>query len=54
LWRRALQRRKLRRSDSRVGEPGPETRVEAGDAVVVLGEPDGLAAAEIRLLQGTK
>jgi len=29
----------------------PQTRFEAGD-VVVLGEPDGLAAAEIRLLQG--
>ena len=37
-----------------VGEPGPETRFEAGDVVVVLGEPDGLAAAEIRLLQGVK
>jgi len=37
----------------RVGEPGPETCFEAGD-VVVLGEPDALEAAEIRLLQGTK
>ncbi len=36
------------------GESGPQTRFEAGDAVVVLGEPNGLAAAEIRLLQGTK
>jgi hypothetical protein len=26
------------------GDPGPETRFEAGD-VVVLGEPDSLAAA---------
>ena len=32
----------------------PETRLEAGDVVVVLGEPDALEAAEIRLLQGTK
>ena len=35
-----------------VGEPGPETRFEAGYVVVVLGEPDSLAAAETRLLQG--
>jgi CPA2 family monovalent cation:H+ antiporter-2 len=38
----------------RVGEPGPETRFEAGDVVVVLGGPDSLAAAEVRLLQGAK
>jgi hypothetical protein len=36
----------------RVGEPSPQTRFEAGDVVVVLGEPDSLAAAEIRLLTG--
>jgi len=36
----------------RVGEPAPETRFEAGDVVVILGEPDALEAAEIRLLQG--
>jgi len=40
-WRRGI----------RVGEQRPETRFEAGDMVVVLGEPDSLAAAEIRLLQ---
>jgi len=34
-------------------KPAPEIRFEAGD-VVVLGEPDSLAAAEMRLLQGTK
>jgi monovalent cation:H+ antiporter-2, CPA2 family len=45
---------RVRRRGIRVGEPGPETRFEAGDVVVVLGEPDALAAAEIRLLQGTK
>lgn len=39
---------------ARVGERAPETRFEAGDVVVVLGEPDSLAAAEIRLLQGAK
>ncbi len=43
---------RVRRRGIRVGEPGPETRFEAGDVVVVLGEPDSLAAAEIRLLQG--
>ena len=36
------------------GEAGLETCFDAGDVVVVLGEPDGLAAAEIRLLQGSK
>jgi CPA2 family monovalent cation:H+ antiporter-2 len=45
---------RVRRRGIRVGEPGPETRFEAGDVVVLLGEPDNLAAAEIRLLQGTK
>jgi CPA2 family monovalent cation:H+ antiporter-2 len=45
---------RVRRRGIRVGEPGPETRFEAADVVVVLGEPDSLAAAEIRLLQGTK
>ena len=45
---------RVRRRGIRVGEPGPETRFEAGDVVVLLGEPDKLAAAEIRLLQGMK
>ena len=45
---------RVRRRGIRVGEPEPETCFEAGDVVVLLGEPDGLAAAEIRLLQGTK
>ena len=44
----------VRRRGIRVGEPAPETRFEAGDVVVLLGEPDALEAAEIRLLQGTK
>jgi CPA2 family monovalent cation:H+ antiporter-2 len=43
---------RVRRRGIRVGEPGPETRFETGDVVVVLGEPDSLAAAEIRLLKG--
>ncbi len=32
--------------------PGPEVVMEAGDVVVLLGRPEGLAAAEMRLLQG--
>jgi monovalent cation:H+ antiporter-2, CPA2 family len=43
---------RVRRRGIRVGEPGPETRFEAGDMIVVLGEPEALEAAEIRLLQG--
>ena len=45
---------RVRRRGIRAGEPGPETRFETGDVVVVLGEPDALEAAEIRLLQGVK
>ncbi|MFA5914606.1 MAG: NAD-binding protein, partial [Burkholderiales bacterium] len=45
---------RVRRRGIRVGEPGPQTRFEAGDVVVLLGAPDALEAAEIRLLQGTK
>ena len=45
---------RVRRRGIRFGEPAPETRLEAGDVVVLLGEPDALEAAEIRLLQGTK
>jgi CPA2 family monovalent cation:H+ antiporter-2 len=45
---------RVRRRGIRVGEPAPETRFETGDVVVVLGEPDALEAAEIRLLQGSK
>ncbi|MBE0620212.1 MAG: cation:proton antiporter [Burkholderiales bacterium] len=45
---------RVRRRGIRASEPAPETRFEEGDVVVVLGEPDALEAAEIRLLQGTK
>jgi CPA2 family monovalent cation:H+ antiporter-2 len=41
----------IRRRGIRAIEPGPETRLEAGDVVVVLGEPAAVAAAEQRLLQ---
>ncbi|MGH8680589.1 MAG: monovalent cation:proton antiporter-2 (CPA2) family protein [Burkholderiales bacterium] len=42
----------VRRRGIRADEPGPETRFEAGDVVVLLGRPDALDAAEGRLLQG--
>ncbi len=41
-----------RRRGIHMGEPAPETCFETGDVLVVLGEPDALEAAEIRLLQG--
>ena len=42
----------VRRRSIRAAEPSPETRLEAGDVVVLRGARDALAAAEIRLLQG--
>ncbi len=42
----------IRRRGIRADDPGPETRFEAGDVVVLLGRPDALEAAESRLLQG--
>jgi CPA2 family monovalent cation:H+ antiporter-2 len=42
----------VRRRGIRADEPGPETRFEAGDVVVLLGRPDALEAAEARLLRG--
>jgi CPA2 family monovalent cation:H+ antiporter-2 len=42
----------IRRRGIRADEPGPETRFEASDVVVLLGSPDALDAAETRLLQG--
>jgi CPA2 family monovalent cation:H+ antiporter-2 len=42
----------LRRRGIRADEPGPETRFAPGDVIVLLGRPDALDAAEIRLLQG--
>jgi CPA2 family monovalent cation:H+ antiporter-2 len=45
---------RVRRRGIRAREPGPETRSQAGDVVVVLGKPDALEAIEIRMLQGTK
>jgi CPA2 family monovalent cation:H+ antiporter-2 len=42
----------VRRRNVRTVEPGPDTVLEAGDVVVILGTEDNVAAAEIKLLQG--
>jgi CPA2 family monovalent cation:H+ antiporter-2 len=41
----------IRRRGIRAVEPAPETRLEIGDVVVVLGDPEAVTAAENRLLQ---
>ena len=42
----------IRRHGIRGVDPGAETRIEAGDVMVLRGTAESLAAAEIRLLQG--
>jgi CPA2 family monovalent cation:H+ antiporter-2 len=42
----------IRRRGIRADDPAPETRIEAGDVVILLGRPDAIEAAESRLLQG--
>jgi CPA2 family monovalent cation:H+ antiporter-2 len=42
----------VRRRGIRADEPAPETRLQAGDVLVLLGRPDALEKAETRLLQG--
>jgi CPA2 family monovalent cation:H+ antiporter-2 len=42
----------VRRHNVRTITPAPDTRIEEGDVLVLLGAAEGLAAAEIRLLQG--
>jgi CPA2 family monovalent cation:H+ antiporter-2 len=42
----------LRRQDTRLISPGPETTLEVGDVVVLRGTGEQLAAAEMRLLRG--
>jgi len=42
----------VRRKGSRDVHPGPETRLQAGDVLVLLGTQQKLARAEIRVLQG--
>jgi CPA2 family monovalent cation:H+ antiporter-2 len=41
----------VRRHGIRGFDPAPETRLEAGDVIVLLGAPEDLARAEIRLLR---
>ena len=41
----------IRRRDIRAVEPAPETQLEEGDVIVVLGAPEAVSAAEERLLQ---
>ncbi|MGC1518266.1 MAG: cation:proton antiporter, partial [Azonexus sp.] len=41
----------IRRHGIRALEPAPETRLEEGDVVVLLGDPEAITAAEERLLQ---
>ncbi|HUW51394.1 MAG TPA: monovalent cation:proton antiporter-2 (CPA2) family protein [Sulfuricella sp.] len=42
----------VRRHNIRALEPQPETVLQADDVVVLMGAPENLAAAEIKLLQG--
>jgi CPA2 family monovalent cation:H+ antiporter-2 len=42
----------VRRKGTREVNPGPETRLQADDVVVLLGTPSDIARAEMRLLQG--
>ncbi len=42
----------VRRTGMREVNPAPETRIQAGDVLVLLGTQENLAKAEIRLLQG--
>jgi CPA2 family monovalent cation:H+ antiporter-2 len=42
----------VRRRNIRGVAPAPDTRIEEGDVLVLLGSEQDLAAAEIRLMQG--
>jgi CPA2 family monovalent cation:H+ antiporter-2 len=42
----------IRRTGAREINPSPETRIQAGDVLVLLGRQENLAKAEMRLLQG--
>ena len=42
----------IRRQGIKGLDPEPEMWIQAGDVLVLRGAADGLAAAEIRLLQG--
>ncbi|MGH8743718.1 MAG: monovalent cation:proton antiporter-2 (CPA2) family protein [Burkholderiales bacterium] len=53
LVKHAVEVTAVRRRNIRGLDPSPETRLEAGDVVVLLGTEDNLAAAEIKLMQGS-
>ena len=42
----------LRRQDARTVTPASDTLIEEGDVLVLLGTEEGVAAAEIKLMQG--
>ena len=42
----------LRRQNARTVTPDPDTRIEEGDVLVLLGAEEGVAAAEMKLMQG--
>jgi CPA2 family monovalent cation:H+ antiporter-2 len=42
----------VRRKGVREANPSADTRLQTGDAIVLLGPQEALARAEIRLLQG--
>jgi CPA2 family monovalent cation:H+ antiporter-2 len=48
----AVEVNAVRRRNVRTVEPGPDTIIEEGDVVVMLGTEENVAAAEIRLMQG--
>jgi CPA2 family monovalent cation:H+ antiporter-2 len=52
LGRLGVEVTAVRRRGIRADEPGPETRFEPGDVLVLLGRPEALDAAEAKLLQG--
>ncbi len=52
LDRLGVQVTALRRHELRMISPDPKTALQQGDVIVLLGTPEQLAAAEMRLLQG--
>jgi CPA2 family monovalent cation:H+ antiporter-2 len=52
LDRIGVQVTAVRRKGSRDVNPGPETPVQSGDVLVLLGTQENLARAEMRVLQG--
>ena len=42
----------VRRRDTRIAKPSAATTLQGDDVLVLLGTPEKLAAAEIRLMQG--